>query len=131
MTELTALRADELATLEIFKGCPAEDLMPLAASLQPLEAAAGQVLMQQGEQAVSFLLISTGMAEIFANTSRKVSEPKCSIIKNRAMRKPKSPTRFTMKAFLPALAAESRRKKNPISRYEASPTPSQPTNISK
>jgi CRP-like cAMP-binding protein len=64
VTELTALRADELAALEIFKGCPAEDLMPLAASLQPLEAAAGQVLMQQGEQAVSFLLISSGMAEI-------------------------------------------------------------------
>ena len=64
VTELTALRADELATLEIFKGCPAEDLMPLAASLQPLEAAAGQVLMQQGEQAVSFLLISSGIAEI-------------------------------------------------------------------
>ena len=64
VTELTALRADELAALEIFTGCPAEDLMPLAASLQPLEAAAGQVLMQQGEQAVSFLLISSGMAEI-------------------------------------------------------------------
>ena len=64
VTELTALRADELAALEIFKGCPAEDLMPLAASLQPLQAAAGQILMQQGEQAVSFLLISSGMAEI-------------------------------------------------------------------
>ncbi|HME79031.1 MAG TPA: GNAT family N-acetyltransferase [Mycobacterium sp.] len=64
MTELTALRADELATLDIFKGCPPEDLMPLAASVQPLQAAAGQVLMQQGEQAVSFLLISSGAAEI-------------------------------------------------------------------
>jgi CRP-like cAMP-binding protein len=64
VTELTALRADELATLEIFRGCPPEDLMPLAASLQPLQAAAGQVLMQQGEQAVSFLLISSGAAEI-------------------------------------------------------------------
>ena len=64
MTELTALRADELAALDIFKGCPAEDLMPLAASLQPLEAARGQILMQQGEQAVSFLLISSGTAEI-------------------------------------------------------------------
>jgi len=64
VTELTALRADELAALEIFKGCPAEDLMPLAASLHPLQAAAGQVLMQQGEQAVSFLLISSGAAEI-------------------------------------------------------------------
>jgi protein lysine acetyltransferase len=64
VTELAALRADELAALDIFKGCPAEDLMPLAASVQPLQAAAGQVLMQQGEQAVSFLLISSGTAEI-------------------------------------------------------------------
>ena len=38
--------------------------MPLASSVQPLRAAAGQVLMQQGEQAVSFLLISSGTAEI-------------------------------------------------------------------
>jgi protein lysine acetyltransferase len=64
VTELTALRADELAALEIFEGCPAEDLMPLAASLQPLQAAAGQILMKQGEQAVSFLLIASGTAEI-------------------------------------------------------------------
>ncbi len=64
MTELTALRADELAALDIFEGCPVADLMPLAASLQPLQAPAGQVLMQQGEQAVSFLLISSGTAEV-------------------------------------------------------------------
>ena len=64
VTELTALRADELAELDIFKGCPAEDLMPLAASLQPLRAGAGQILMKQGEQAVSFLLIASGTAEI-------------------------------------------------------------------
>jgi protein lysine acetyltransferase len=64
VTELTALRADELAALDIFQGCPAEDLMPLAASLQPLQAAAGQVLTRQGEQAVSFLLISSGTAEM-------------------------------------------------------------------
>jgi protein lysine acetyltransferase len=64
VTDLTALRADELACLDIFKGCPPEDLMPLAASLQPLQAAPGQILMQQGEQAVSFLLISSGAAEI-------------------------------------------------------------------
>ena len=62
--ELTALRAEELATLEIFKGCPAEDLMPLAASLQPLQAAAGQILMRQGDEAVSFLLIASGTVEI-------------------------------------------------------------------
>ncbi len=64
VTELTALRADELAALNIFAGCPAEDLMPLAASLQPLRSAAGQTLMTQGEQAVSFLLIASGTAEI-------------------------------------------------------------------
>jgi protein lysine acetyltransferase len=64
VTELTALRADELAALDIFAGCPAEDLMPLAASLQPLQAAAGQILTRQGEQAVSFLLISSGTAEM-------------------------------------------------------------------
>lgn len=64
VTELTTLRADELATLDIFKGRPAEDLMPLAASLQPLQAAAGQTLMRQGEQAVSFLLIASGAAQI-------------------------------------------------------------------
>ncbi|OBI43817.1 acetyltransferase [Mycobacterium kyorinense] len=63
-TEATALRADELAAMEVFAGCPVEDLMPLAASLQPLHAAANQVLMQQGEQAVSFLLISTGAVEV-------------------------------------------------------------------
>jgi CRP-like cAMP-binding protein len=64
VTELTTLRADELAALDIFKGRPAEDLMPLAASLKPLQASAGQVLMRQGEQAVSFLLIASGAAEI-------------------------------------------------------------------
>jgi protein lysine acetyltransferase len=64
VTELTARRADALAALDIFKGCSAADLMPLAASVQPLQAAAGQVLMRQGEPAVSFLLISSGTAEV-------------------------------------------------------------------
>ncbi|WP_108638091.1 GNAT family N-acetyltransferase [Mycobacterium rhizamassiliense] len=50
--------------MDIFKGCPIEDLLPLAARIQPLRAAPGQVLMQQGERAVSFLLISSGTAEI-------------------------------------------------------------------
>jgi protein lysine acetyltransferase len=62
--ELTGARAEELATMDVFEGCTPEDLEPLAASLQPLVAAADQVLMQQGEQAVSFLLISSGTAEI-------------------------------------------------------------------
>ena len=64
MAELTGARAEELATMDVFEGCTIEDLVPLAACLQPLLAAAGQVLMQQGEQAVSFLLISSGTAEI-------------------------------------------------------------------
>jgi protein lysine acetyltransferase len=61
---LTGARVEDLATMDIFEGCPREDLVPLAACVQPLRAAAGQVLMQQGEQAVSFLLISSGTAEI-------------------------------------------------------------------
>jgi protein lysine acetyltransferase len=64
VTELASLRADELAQMDIFKGCPPADLMPLAASLSPLKADAGQVLMRQGEQAVSFLLVSSGTAEV-------------------------------------------------------------------
>jgi protein lysine acetyltransferase len=64
VADLTDARAEELATMDIFEGCPTEDLVPLAACVQPLRAAAGQVLMQQGEQAVSFLLISSGSAEI-------------------------------------------------------------------
>ncbi len=38
--------------------------MPLAAELRPLTAAPGQVLMHQGELAVSFLLIGSGRAEV-------------------------------------------------------------------
>lgn len=41
-----------------------EALIPLAAKMRPLAAAAGQVLMQQGELAVSFLLIGSGRAEV-------------------------------------------------------------------
>ncbi|MGH3561680.1 MAG: GNAT family N-acetyltransferase, partial [Mycobacterium sp.] len=63
MAELT-LRTDELAAMDIFGGCSAEDLRPLAARLQPLQAAAGRALMRQGERAVSFLLISSGVAEV-------------------------------------------------------------------
>jgi protein lysine acetyltransferase len=64
VTGLTGARVEELAAMDIFEGCPAEELVPLAVCVQPLRAAAGQVLMQQGEQAVSFLLISSGTAEI-------------------------------------------------------------------
>ncbi|OBJ68101.1 acetyltransferase [Mycobacterium sp. 1274756.6] len=50
--------------MEIFRGCTAEELSPLAATLQRLAAPAGELLMKQGEQAVSFLLISAGAAEV-------------------------------------------------------------------
>jgi len=64
---LTNVHADELAALEVFAGCPTEALVPLAAQLHPLTAAPGQVLMQQGELAVSFLLIGSGRAEVTHN----------------------------------------------------------------
>jgi len=60
----TVVRADELAALEVFAGCPPDALVPLAAQLRPLTAEPGQVLMQQGELAVSFLLIGSGRAEV-------------------------------------------------------------------
>jgi CRP-like cAMP-binding protein len=61
---LTDVRADQLAALEVFAGCSTEALVPLAAQLRPLNAAPGQVLMQQGELAVSFLIIGSGRAEV-------------------------------------------------------------------
>jgi protein lysine acetyltransferase len=61
---LTDVRADELAALEIFAGCPTEALVPLAAQLRPLTAVPGQVLMQQGELAISFLIIGSGRAKV-------------------------------------------------------------------
>lgn len=64
MSGLTVVRADDLAVLDVFSGTPAEELVPLAAQLRPLTAATGQVLMQQGELAVSFLLIGSGRAEV-------------------------------------------------------------------
>lgn len=64
MSGLTDVRADELAALEVFAGCPTEALVPLAAQLRPLSATPGQVLMQQGELAVSFLIIGCGHAEV-------------------------------------------------------------------
>lgn len=64
VAELTGARVEELAGMDIFQGCPPEDLMPLAASVAPLQAGTGQLLMRQGEQAVSFLLISSGSAEV-------------------------------------------------------------------
>ncbi|QLL06580.1 GNAT family N-acetyltransferase [Mycobacterium vicinigordonae] len=64
MAELTGMGVEELARMDIFRDCPTQDLLPLASRLAPLSAPAGQVLMRQGEQAVSFLLIASGSAEV-------------------------------------------------------------------
>lgn len=64
MAGAIAVRVNELAALEFFAGCPTDALGPLAAQLRPLTAVPGQVLMQQGEAAVSFLLIAAGRAEV-------------------------------------------------------------------
>lgn len=59
-----AVPAADLAAMEIFAGCTTADLTPLVAALRPLQAGAGDELMRQGEQALSFLLISSGIAQI-------------------------------------------------------------------
>jgi protein lysine acetyltransferase len=64
VAELTEVRADDLAALNIFEGCQLSDLEPLAAQLRPLVAVPGEVLMQQGERAVSYLAIRYGRAEV-------------------------------------------------------------------
>lgn len=63
MTDVELSTAD-LAAMDVFAGCTTSDLVPLAAVLTPLQAPAGIELMRQGEQAVSFLLISSGSAQV-------------------------------------------------------------------
>ncbi len=60
------------------------------------------------------------------NTPVKEKLPKVVYISITATDRPMSPTRLTMNAFLAATAAEGLCCQNPISRYEARPTPSQP-----
>ena len=62
--ELVALRAAGLAEMGLFEGCTPEQLQALAERLRPVRAEAGQVLMRQGEQAVSFVLIHSGRAAV-------------------------------------------------------------------
>ncbi len=61
-------------------------------------------------------------------TRSKSSDPVTVTSMNAPSMKPKSPMRLTMNAFFPASAAAGRSYQNPMSRYEQSPTPSQPTN---
>ena len=62
--ELVSLRARELAAMEFFEGCAAEHLRGIAERLRPLRAEPGQVLMREGERALSFILIARGRAEV-------------------------------------------------------------------
>lgn len=56
--------APDLAALQVFADIPEQELAALAADLQPLRAAAGEVLMRQGEEAESFAIIAAGRVEI-------------------------------------------------------------------
>lgn len=64
MAGVTAACPDDLAALDFFAGYSTEDLQRLAAQLRPLTAAPGEILMRQGERAVSFLLIGSGRVQV-------------------------------------------------------------------
>jgi protein lysine acetyltransferase len=64
MAGFAAVDARELAGLEMFTGVDAADLTALARELEPLRAAPGEVLMRQGERALSFLIIALGHIEV-------------------------------------------------------------------
>jgi protein lysine acetyltransferase len=63
-TYVGAVSTEELAALDMFADIPAHDLAALAANLEPLHAAAGEILMRQGEKAESFSIITSGRVEI-------------------------------------------------------------------
>jgi CRP-like cAMP-binding protein len=54
----------ELGVLPVFAGIPAEELSALAAELSPVRAPHGEVLMRQGDAAVSFFIIASGEVEV-------------------------------------------------------------------
>ncbi|OMC05592.1 acetyltransferase [Mycobacterium sp. NS-7484] len=64
MADLTEISADDLAALEFFAGCRPSVLAPLAALLRPMSAAPGQVLIRQGDPALTFMLIASGRAQV-------------------------------------------------------------------
>ncbi len=68
------------------------------------------------------------MSGPLAKMSSKPKEPESIQTAKMPSAKPKSPTRLTMKALMAAALADGRSYQKPISRYEASPTPSQPKN---
>src|SRR3954454_20055678 len=66
-----------------------------------------------------------------AFTVPKADDPNSAHMLITASDMPRAPTRFTTNAFLAAVAADGRSCQKPISRYDARPTPSQPTNTSR
>ncbi|MCW2650187.1 MAG: protein lysine acetyltransferase [Mycobacterium sp.] len=64
MAKLTTVNADDLAALPTFAGVPAANLTDLAASLEPVRVPRGDVLMRQGERALSFMIIASGAVEV-------------------------------------------------------------------
>ena len=56
--------ATELGELPVFAGIPTGELCALAEELTPVNAPAGEVLMRQGEKALSFLILASGGVEI-------------------------------------------------------------------
>jgi protein lysine acetyltransferase len=60
----SAIKVEELSALDVFADIPARDLAALAVHLHPLRASAGDVLMRQGERALSFSIITSGRVEI-------------------------------------------------------------------
>jgi len=64
VAELTEVRAADLAALEFFTGCRPSALEPLATQLRPLKAEPGQVLIRQGDPALTFMLIESGRVQV-------------------------------------------------------------------
>ena len=56
--------AADLASLEVFAGIPAADLAELAMYVEPLHSQPGDVLMRQGERALTFLIVASGALEV-------------------------------------------------------------------
>jgi CRP-like cAMP-binding protein len=62
--ELVAARTEGLAAMGLFEDCTVDQVTSVAQRLRPVRAEPGEVLMRQGEEAVSFILIQSGRAEV-------------------------------------------------------------------
>ena len=64
MADLSTVNVDDLTALPAFAEVPADHLTGLAALLEPIRIPRGEVLMQQGEAAQSFMITASGEVEI-------------------------------------------------------------------